>query len=71
MPRSSALSFVLTLLSAANCLAQQLVVTPEMAKFAASGFKRVDGASHRLRMDRCEPCEFRGFFFRRTRTTSR
>ena len=34
-----------------------------MAKFAASGFKRVDEQSHRLRMAQCKPCEHR----RRTR----
>jgi hypothetical protein len=30
-----------------------------MARFAASGFKRVDEQSHRLRLGRCAPCEYR------------
>jgi hypothetical protein len=30
-----------------------------MAKFAASGFKRVDEQSHQLRMNQCGPCEYR------------
>ena len=30
-----------------------------MAKFAASGFKRVDEQSHRLRVDQCDPCSYR------------
>ena len=30
-----------------------------MAKFAASGFKRVDEQSHRLRVGQCEPCQYR------------
>jgi len=30
-----------------------------MAKFAASGFKRVDEPSHRLRIRQCDPCEYR------------
>ena len=30
-----------------------------MAKFAASGFKRVEEESHRLRVGQCEPCSYR------------
>jgi hypothetical protein len=30
-----------------------------MAKFAASGFKVVDEKSHSLRMNHCNPCEYR------------
>ncbi len=30
-----------------------------MAKFAASGFKRLDERSHGLRMNVCGPCEYR------------
>ena len=30
-----------------------------MAKFAASGFKKVDEQSHALRMNVCGPCEYR------------
>jgi hypothetical protein len=30
-----------------------------MAKFAASGCKTVDEESHRLRMSRCGPCQYR------------
>ena len=30
-----------------------------MAKFAASGFKRVDEQSHRQRVGQCEPCSYR------------
>jgi hypothetical protein len=30
-----------------------------MAKFAASGFKTVDDTLHQLRMNHCQPCEYR------------
>ncbi len=30
-----------------------------MARFAASGFKMVDETLHQLRMNHCEPCEYR------------
>ena len=30
-----------------------------MARFAASGFKRLDEQSHRLRVGQCEPCRYR------------